>query len=64
MPKIKTRKSVAKRVKQTGTGQLTHLRASRAHKLTGKSAARKRAYTQDHVSSDADTKNLKKMLGQ
>ena len=63
MPKIKTRKSVAKRVKITGSGSLTHLRATRAHKLTKKSATRKRAYTLDHKVDHADEKNLKRMLG-
>lgn len=63
MPKIKTRKSAVKRIKVTGSGQLTHLKATRAHKLTKKSAARKRAYTKDQPASQADSKNLKKMLG-
>ncbi|HVY53276.1 MAG TPA: 50S ribosomal protein L35 [Gammaproteobacteria bacterium] len=63
MPKIKTRKSAAKRVKITAKGHVTHLRASRAHKLTKKSATRKRAYTLDHRASATDEKNLKKMLG-
>ncbi len=63
MPKIKTKKSLVKRVKLTSKGTATHLRASRAHKLTKKSAARKRGYTQDVAISRADTKNVKKMLG-
>lgn len=63
MPKLKTRKSAAKRVKITATGQVTHLKATRAHKLTKKSAARKRAYTRDLPAAQADSRNIKKMLG-
>lgn len=65
MPKLKmkTKKAARKRLKVTASGRVTHLQASRAHKLTKKSAARKRAYTVDHRASDADEKNLKKMLG-
>ena len=61
--KMKTRKAAAKRVKVTASGRVTHLQASRAHKLTKKSASRKRAYTIDQSTSKADEKNIKKMLG-
>lgn len=63
MPKIKTRKSMAKRIKITGRGEITRLQATRAHKLTKKSGARKRAFTQDQPIAHADEKNTKKMLG-
>lgn len=52
-----------KRVKITATGKVTRRQASRAHKLTIKSGARKRAYTQDHAASSSDVKNIKKVLG-
>ena len=42
MPKMKTRKSAAKRFKQTGTGKFMHNRANGRHILTKKSAKRKR----------------------
>ncbi|NQZ55909.1 MAG: 50S ribosomal protein L35 [Lentisphaeraceae bacterium] len=41
MPKQKTRKCVAKRLKQTGTGKFMHNRAGKRHILTKKSAKRK-----------------------
>ena len=41
MPKQKTRKCVAKRLKQTGTGKFMHNRAGNRHILTKKSAKRK-----------------------
>jgi large subunit ribosomal protein L35 len=63
MPKIKTNKTASKRVKLTGTGKVMHRKATRAHKLTIKSAARKRGYTLEHGSAKGDSKNIKKMLG-
>lgn len=63
MPKIKTNKTIKKRVKLTGTGKIMHRKATRAHKLTIKSAARKRAYTLEHTTAKGDSKNIKKMLG-
>lgn len=63
MPKLKTSKTMKKRVKLTATGKVTRRQATRAHKLTIKSGARKRAYTQDHAASSADVKNIKKVLG-
>lgn len=62
MPKIKTNKTTAKRVKITGTGKVLKRKATRAHKLTLKSAARKRAYTLEHPTAKGDSKNVKKLL--
>lgn len=42
MPKMKTRKCAAKRVKQTGTGKYRRNCAGKRHILTHKSAKRKR----------------------
>ena len=47
MPKMKTRKCVAKRVKKTGTGKYMHSRAGGRHILTKKNAKRKRRLRQD-----------------
>ncbi|MBN2449043.1 MAG: 50S ribosomal protein L35 [Lentisphaeria bacterium] len=47
MPKQKTRKSAAKRFKQTGTGKFRHNRANVRHILTKKSSKRKRRLGQD-----------------
>ncbi len=43
MPKMKTRKSAAKRLKQTGTGKFMYNKAGRRHILTKKSSKRKRS---------------------
>lgn len=47
----------------TGSGALLRRRATRAHKLSGKPADRKRAYTKSHAVSASETKTVKRMLG-
>ncbi len=42
MPKIKTHKGIAKRVKKTGTGKLKRHKAFHSHILTKKTGKRKR----------------------
>ena len=42
MPKLKTRKAVAKRFKLTKTGKIKRMKAGRSHILTKKARARKR----------------------
>lgn len=63
MPKQKTSKTMSKRVKVTASGKLLHRRATRAHKLSIKSASRKRGFTLEHENAKADSKNIKKLLG-
>lgn len=63
MPKLKTNKSMSKRVKVTAGGKILRRKASRAHKLTIKSATRKRGFTLEHGVALGDSKNIKKMLG-
>ena len=63
MPKQKTHKGTAKRVRITGTGKLMREQANNQHKFEHKSSTRKRRLDQDQVLSPADTKNLKKLLG-
>ena len=43
MPKLKTHKGTAKRIKLTSTGKLTRRRAFGSHLLAKKSKSRKRA---------------------
>ncbi|MDD2478386.1 MAG: 50S ribosomal protein L35 [Victivallaceae bacterium] len=59
---MKTRKSVAKRVKQTGTGKFRRRRAGARHLLTGKSAKRRRRLGQDAAVKPADVGRLKAAL--
>ena len=63
MPKQKTRKTMSKRIKITGTGKVLRRKATRAHKLTIKSGSRKRAYTLEHGMAKGDSANAKKMIG-
>jgi large subunit ribosomal protein L35 len=63
MPKLKTHKGMAKRIKLTGTGKLMRRRAQRNHLLAHKQASLKREYVKEYESSSANTKNIKKMLG-
>jgi large subunit ribosomal protein L35 len=44
MPKMKTRKAVAKRVHITGTGKLMRNKQGKSHLLSTKSAKRRRAF--------------------
>ena len=63
MPKQKTHKGTAKRVRVTGTGKLMREQANNQHKFEYKSSTRKRRLDQDQLVSPADTKKLKKLLG-
>lgn len=62
MPKMKTRKSAAKRFKVTGTGKIVRNRAGGRHILTKKSAKRKRRLGQSAGLSAGDTKRVKSAL--
>ncbi|MEE9578017.1 MAG: 50S ribosomal protein L35 [Gemmatimonadota bacterium] len=63
MPKMKTRRSAAKRFRKTGSGVLRRRRAFSSHILTKKSRKRKRRLRKPTNVSKADTKRVKRMLG-
>ena len=63
MPKQKTHKGTAKRVRVTGTGKLMREQAGNQHKFEHKSSRQKRRLEKDQVMSPGDTKTLKKLLG-
>ena len=42
MPKVKTKRSAAKRFKKTGSGKIMRMKAYKSHILTKKSTKRKR----------------------
>jgi large subunit ribosomal protein L35 len=63
MPKIKTHKGTAKRVKKTATGKLMREKAFGNHLLAKKSAGRKRNSARAHSVSKGDTANVKRALG-
>ena len=62
MPKIKTHKGTAKRVKLTKNGKIKRRRASQSHNLEKKSATRKRIYRKPENIAKADRKNIKKLI--
>ncbi len=62
MPKIKTRKSAAKRFKMTGTGKAKYKKQATRHILTKKSAKRKRNLRHPDVVSKAEIPRLRKLL--
>ncbi|MCL2333124.1 MAG: 50S ribosomal protein L35 [Actinomycetia bacterium] len=63
MPKIKTHKGTAKRVKVTGSGKLMRGKAFKSHILTKKSPKRLRGFRQETLVSEADTPMINKKLG-
>ena len=63
MPKLKTQKGIAKRVRVTRNGKLMRAAAWKSHLLEHKSQKRKRAYRQLTSVSGADRKEVKRSLG-
>lgn len=63
MPKMKTHKGTAKRIKQTGTGKLLRRRAFGGHLLAKKSRSRKRVIGSSKEITGSIRKNIKKALG-
>ena len=62
MSKMKTRKSVAKRFKVTGTGKLLHHRARKSHLLSKMKTKSKRQLRGAKTVEDCDARRLKKMM--
>jgi large subunit ribosomal protein L35 len=63
MPKLKTKKSIAKRFKITGTGKVVHYGSGGAHILSKKSSKRKRRIKQSScLNNKGDVKMVKKLL--
>ena len=62
MPKMKTRKCAAKRLKKTGTGKYRHYKAGSRHILTKKNSKRRRRLRQDGSISSAEKNRIKAAL--
>jgi len=62
MPKLKTRKCAAKRLKKTGTGKYRHYKAGSRHILTKKNAKRKRRLRKDGEVKSTEIKRIKAAL--
>ena len=63
MPKMKTKKSAAKRFKVTGTGKLKRSKAYKSHILTKKTRKTKRDLRQSTLVHATNEKAVKRMLG-
>ncbi len=63
MPKIKTRKAFAKRIRVTKTGKLMRVAAWQSHLLEHKSKKRKRNYENEQAVSPSDRKEVRRALG-
>ncbi len=62
MPKQKTHKGMKKRFKITASGKATHRSANRGHKLSGKSATRKRHLRTEGIITGTEAKKIAKAI--
>ena len=62
MPKMKTHRGAAKRIKRTGTGKFKRHHAYTSHILTKKSTKRKRKLRSSAILKPADAKVVARML--
>jgi large subunit ribosomal protein L35 len=62
MPKMKTHRGAAKRVKRTGSGKLKRAKAFKRHILTKKSAKTKRQLRKGTLVSESDMKRIRTLL--
>ena len=62
MPKMKTRKAVAAKFRVTATGQLKASRPGKRHKLTNKSAKRKRQLSRPGLLEAGHLKTYRRLM--
>jgi large subunit ribosomal protein L35 len=62
MPKIKTKRSAAKRLWATGTGKLARQKGWKRHYLEWKPSKRKRQLRRDTLVAPADAKRLRRLV--
>ncbi len=62
MPKMKTKKALAKRVKRTGSGKLKRSHAYTSHFFSHKSQKQKRQLRKSGLVSNSDYKRIKLMI--
>lgn len=63
MPKMKTHRGAAKRIKPTKSGKLKRAKAFRSHILTKKTQKRKRKFRKAGFLTSADVKRIRRALG-
>lgn len=64
MPKMKSHRGAKKRFKVTATGKIRRRRAFANHILEKKNSKRKRRLKSPTVVASADTKSVRRMLGE
>ncbi len=64
MPKLKTRKAVAKRFKVTATGKLVHRAIGLNHLMRKKSMSQRRRLLKGSVLPEGDARRINRMLGE
>ena len=62
MPKIKTRRSAAKRFRVTGSGEVRRNKSNKRHLLTAKTRKRKRQAKQSTLVSSADKARIRRQI--
>ena len=63
MPKMKTHRGTAKRVRVTGSGKIMRAKAYKSHIMTKKSKKRKRNFRHETELAKADAKVVGRNLG-
>ncbi|MCB0825694.1 MAG: 50S ribosomal protein L35 [Fimbriimonadaceae bacterium] len=63
MPKLKTKKTAAKRFKITGTGKIMRRKAYNNHMFFNKSASQKRRLDMDAELKKTEEKRVRRLLG-
>jgi len=62
MPKMKTHRGAAKRLKRTASGKLRHAKRNRRHILTKKTTKRKRQLRRKNVVAPGEQKRLTQLV--
>ena len=62
MPKMKTNRAAAKRLKRTGSGKLKRFKANHSHILTKKSRKRKRRLRSGDLVAPADQGRMDRLM--
>jgi len=62
MPKLKTKRGAAKRIRVTGTGKLVRARGWKSHLLEWKPPKRKRHLREGTLISPADAKRVRRLV--
>ena len=63
MPKLKTHKGLAKRIKVTKKGKLKRMQAFHRHLMTGKGGGRRRRGKRSVIMVGAEAKRFARLLG-